>query len=771
LYPEAAAATTRRRIDAVLRCSGVKQSVRRRAPGGGVEREFHRDYAELAASGRSRLNRSIFRLFREARGLSTGADPPEHAESLTPLAGEFANFALEYDFGVDGVHARRVDLATWGHAFERSLQGERKSGGIYYTPVWLARLVVGNTLGPRLEALRRAAGLEESLPADARLERLDDYAACLARVTLIDPACGSGAFLLEAQRQLRAAWRALDEERASLTGASRPPDSAPPLLVYGVDIQPEAVELSRFLLWLDAARPELPLDAFDKRVLAGNALFDSAFDFQASFPEVFAQQGFDCVVGNPPYVKLQNLRQQDDAFASWLLAARLPDGRPRYRTTQTGNFDIYLPFIERGLELLGPDGQLGFVAPSTWLKSGNGAGLRRLLLETQQLWRWVDFGDAQLFDAAATYTAAQFFRKKPSHIVECVLSPASPVDGIDWTVIDAHVPYAQLDPERPWVFASSAERFLLQRLHQSCQPLEHVARAIVVGIQTSADHVYHLSKQYPGTYLTQAGHLVELEDEILRPLLSGDEAKRYAIQPSPRCLLFPYDDGAEPVRLIDRARLARDFPQTWSYLRACEPELRARENGAFDDASWYRFGRNQNIDKQRLPKLGVAQTVPHLRVFFDAEAAYCFNNVRVNGILTETLDDGWFLLGVLNGKVADFVFRRIAKPKRGGYFEANKQFIAPLPIPKATAAQKREVAELARRLQKHHTAEYRLPSKLDDAAAIDRREIEAAERELEALLARLYGLSPSEIELLALDAANCAAPKAKTQALPFGKPG
>jgi hypothetical protein len=122
------------------------------------------------------------------------------------------------------------------------------------------------------------------------------------------------------------------------------------------------------------------------------------------------------------------------------------------------------------------------------------------------------------------------------------------------------------------------------------------------------------------------------------------------------------------------------------------------------DDSWWAYNYPKNLDKQELQKLGVAQTVPGMRVFFDEHGEFYFNNVRVNGIVPANLDDAWFLLGILNAPVADFVFRRIAKPKAGGYYEANKQFIAPLPIPPTTFKQKQEVGELAKRLQELHTA-------------------------------------------------------------------
>ena len=134
-------------------------------------------------------------------------------------------------------------------------------------------------------------------------------------------------------------------------------------------------------------------------------------------------------------------------------------------------------------------------------------------------------------------------------------------------------------------------------------------------------------------------------------------------------------------------------------MKRFESELRARERNIFDDDRWYRFGRNQNIDKQEFAKLGVAETVRGMTVFADPEGEYYFNNVRVNGILPASEEDLYFLLGILNSPVVDFIFKRIAKPEGGGYFEANKQYISPLPIPAATVDERVDIGAQANRLE------------------------------------------------------------------------
>ena len=253
---------------------------------------------------------------------------------------------------------------------------------------------------------------------------------------------------------------------------------------------------------------------------------------------------------------------------------------------------------------------------------------------------------------------------------------------------------------------TGAERALIDRLAATCLRLDHpsLTRGIIVGIQTSADAIYHLERLANGRYRCHPKgappYEVAIEDAIMKPLISGAEAKRYEEPLTDTYLLFPYERGAGgAMRLMSRADLERRFPKAWAYLRSYEDSLRARESGAFDDDTWWRLGRNQNLDKHDITKLIVAQTTPEMRVCADTLGGKYLNNVRVNGILATDSAEQFYLLGVLNGTVADFVFRRIAKPKAGGYFEANRQFIAPLPVPDAAPVDRAEVARMARELQ------------------------------------------------------------------------
>ncbi len=203
----------------------------------------------------------------------------------------------------------------------------------------------------------------------------------------------------------------------------------------------------------------------------------------------------------------------------------------------------------------------------------------------------------------------------------------------------------------------------------------------------------------------------------MKPLVSGPEVKRYEEPETSIYLLFPYTpDARGAMRLISADDMAMRFPRAWAYLHQWRNEL--TKEGTDREKDWWGYVYRKNLDKQHLSKLLVAQTVPGMRVSADYSGRHYLDNVRVNGILPASGVDPSFLLGALNGPIADFVFRRIGKPKQGGWFEANRQFIAPLPIPNASTQSRADIAALARRLQERWTDRRTLLSEADDRLSV-----------------------------------------------------
>jgi hypothetical protein len=674
-----------------------------------------------------------------------------------------------YNYAARGDVKESLSLYTLGHIFEQSIteleyrEGElenresiaklskRKRDGVYYTPEPVVNYLVEQTLGPWFADAKMACGYplpEEGAPTAAAATA---YVERLRAIRIVDPACGSGAFLISAFRRLLTerivAARDIERARRGTPGAI---DEAPLIAdilrdnIYGVDINPASIEIAKLALWLHSARATAPLSSLEHTIRIGNSLVGEdfwvgrqrtdeaeervrSFDWCAAFPEIWSADrdgGFDIVLGNPPYVKLQNLMKVDPDVVAYLAAGR---GDDTYQSARTGNFDLYLPFIEKGLRLLAPDGRMAYIAPSLWTVNQYGEGLRSFVRRGRHLDRWLDFKAHQVFEDVITYTALQFFTREPRETVRIASAPNGEMADIDWSDPELAVPFEGIQETGEWLMATGAERALIERLARDCLRLDDhsLTSGIIVGIQTSADYVYHLQRLGNDRYkCTPKGkgavsYEVDIEDAIMKPLVSGSEAKRYEEPETNTYLLFPYErDARGAMRLIPADGMESRFPRAWAHLRRWEQELRRRESNSFDDEAWYRFGRNQNIDKQDVEKLIVPRLVQHMKCSLDLEGRFCLDNVDVGGILPATETEPTYQMAVLNAPVCDYVFRIISKPFQNDYRSANKQFIAPLPIPNASAQARADVANRAQCMQQRWTVRRDLLREAEDRLSV-----------------------------------------------------
>ncbi len=572
--------------------------------------------------------------------------------------------SARYNYAARGEARESISLYTLGRIFEQSITeleyragelenretiaklSKRKRDGVYYTPEWIVNLLVEGTLSPWFADARIHSGYPQDRNAPSP-EAVRRYVERLRNIRIIDPACGSGAFLI-------AAFRRLLQERiaAEGAGATREPALIAEILannIYGVDINPAAVEIAKLALWLHSARAEAKLSSLDHTIRCGNSLVApdfwrsrepdealaervNSFDWREAFPEIWraGRSGFDIVVGNPPYVKLQNLMKVDSDVVAYLQANRTVD---TYASAQTGHFDLYLPFIEKGLRLLASGGRMAYIAPSLWSVNEYGEGLRTLIERKQHLERWIDFKSFQVFDEAITYTALQFFTREPQASVKVALAPEGEAADVDWTDDRLDVPAADLFADMPWLMATGPERRLIKRLARDCLRLDdpRMTSGIIVGIQTSADRIYHLERLGDGLYHSKGKppFEVRIEDAIMKPLASGSEAKRYEEPETNTYLLFPYErDERAGVTLLTHENLESRYPQAWRYLKSSEKVLRAREDRKMDVREWWAYNYPKNLDKQDIQKLIVAQTVPEMRVCADASGTMYLNTAH-----------------------------------------------------------------------------------------------------------------------------------------------
>jgi type I restriction-modification system DNA methylase subunit len=675
--------------------------------------------------------------------------------------------AANYNFAREGDAKNSIGLYTLGHIFEQSIVElekleadaedrpsltdltKRKRDGVYYTPEWVVRRIIEETIDPLFARWKAEAGWPET--GSPSRDAAAAYWTRLQQIKVVDPACGSGAFLIVAldhlEREFGAAMRAALETGA-IDRAWQEADLTEAILtrnLFGVDINPASVEITRLSLWLHTAKAARPLCALDGNIQCGNSLVDARFYNKRRLddPEErdrintfewtgdFALGSFDAVIGNPPYVKLQNFMKVNADMAAWLVSGS--SGEAPYVSTGTGNFDLYLPFIERGLALLNNGGRMGYIAPNLWPTLEYGEGLRGLVHAGRHLEKWLDFRSHQIFEEATVYTAIQIFSKAPNEEIRLGFAGDGDISKVDWQDEELALPYSAVAaPLKPWLIAPLRIRELIERLGREGTRLDapQNTSGIIVGIQTSADHIYHLQKVAKDRYAYRpqerrlvAGKtrtvkldpvVVQIEDAIMKPLVSGADVKRFLEPRTDTHLLFPYHVDADGARLFTPEEMETRFPKAWRYLRRFEAELRKRDGSKNDNAqTWFGYIYPKNLDKQETPKLLVPRLVAKLGCFADADGRFYCDNVDVGGVVPARKDDLWLLAGILNAPVTDTLFRWLTKPFRGDYMSANKQFIAPLPIPDADRTARASLTALAKGMQDRKTLQ------MDERAALD----------------------------------------------------
>jgi hypothetical protein len=643
--------------------------------------------------------------------------------------------------------ARRLELDD-GSLVLGGAEGRHDTGS-YFTPEPIVDAIVEKTLEPRL--LSRSQQVRgEGLAGPEAVERF-------LEITVCDPAMGSGHFLVSAASYI-SRFIATDPSQEGIdVDELRIRRSVSERCLYGVDVNPMAVELARLALWLATVDGSRPL-AFLSNLRTGNSLVgadlddlrldigyaerltrtvgemverdmelqsidsDSAgevhekqeiaaesaglrheledfayqtirpwfpagiehvFHWEIEYPEVFFDadgapgpgNGFDAIVGNPPYLKIQSLDRQLAGFC-----------RNRYVAAH-GSFDMYLIFIERSFGLLSSVGRLGFIVPNKFMKLDSASRLRGMLAEGKVVEEVVDFGDGQIFEGATNYTCIMVLDAGAPESVRYTRVPnrgvlplpadidRAPVETYDATGLGAD----------PWILVPARERSILATAAESSSSLEEVTQQVFQGLITSADPVYIVRDLGPASggrrvYSKELDEIVTIERDLLHPLASGTDVDRWAFRPLDYLLLFPYKRDGESMRLLTPEELDR-LPATRDYLTRNEERLRGRETGKMDHDNWFGYVYPKSLGNHDLPKLGVPRLCERLRAAVDPEGVVYLDNVDVNGILPSS---GGLtphqLAALLNSRLLDFIFRIGSVPFRGAFYSANKQFVAPLPI-------------------------------------------------------------------------------------------
>ncbi len=624
-----------------------------------------------------------------------------------------------------------ISVTILGHIFEQSVSdlerllarargeeeeikssgtsGRRKRDGIVYTPDYIANFIVKKTLGTHVDELffsimakyakgdandyeklkfSKNGNKEGKAWKKNEIEAWLDYRSKLQNLRVVDPACGSGVFLVAAFDYLKTEY---DKVNAKMEELREAPDLFDPdneILahnLYGVDVNAESVEISRLSLWLKTAKYGKELASLDHTIRVGDSLIEDSnfaylehnFNWHKAFPEVFANGGFDVVLGNPPYVRME------------LIKLMKPYLEKRFEVA-SDRADLYCYFFERGLRLLKPNGRLGYISSSTFFKTNSGKPLRKYLLKQAIIETITDFGDLQIFGGVTTYPAILTMRRgkaQENHNLRFWKLNALPDDNFNKAFGEKSEGYLQTAlGSTSWELESPNLRALRQKIIADKPTLKQVYGSPLRGIVTGLNEAFIIDRKTRDMLIKKDVKSAS----ILKSLLKGSEIKRWRAEPRDLWIIY-----------IPKNRInIDDFPAIKEHLTKFRESLRKRAT----KQEWFELQQAQETYQSYFEKPKVAYNR-----FLSSPAFWLdYNGSLINDAPYFIPNGDLFLCSLLNSSFGWFWFTATATKLRGGFFQLLAIHVENLPIPPATTKQKAALAELAKTCQNAAEERYRL---------------------------------------------------------------
>ncbi|MBM4162673.1 MAG: restriction endonuclease subunit M, partial [Ignavibacteria bacterium] len=560
--------------------------------------------------------------------------------------------------------------------------------------------------------------------------------------------------------------------------------------VYGVDIDPQAVEVTKLSLLLKVLEGEndqtisLQLKMFHERALpdlgsnikCGNSLIGpdfyegkqlslldeeeririNVFDWEKEFPEIMkagsspaevrrTQAGFDAVIGNPPYIRIQTMKE-------WA-PLEVEAYKVLYQSASSGNYDIYVVFVEKALSLLSKSGRLGFILPHKFFNAKYGEPLRKLIAEGKHLSHVVHFSDQQVFAGATTYTCLMFLAKWG--VDQCRFLRVN--DLVAWRVAgkatEGSVPVSAVTASE-WSFSIGTDVVLLRKLSKMPVKLGHVAH-IFVGTQTSADDIFVLdrcrqSKNRVVGISRALGKEVTVEADCCLPFLRGREIRRYELPKAEARLICPYEITGDKCRLLTPEEMSGRFPLAVAYLKKNKTSLMAREKGKLKSQNWHAFGYPKSMTLFQKPKIIVPDYNNVASFTLDLEGHFYKTGYGI--IVNDPSLSLLYVLGLLNSLLLFNYLLAIGTSLRGGYVRFWTQFIGRLPIrtinfsDPADKSRHDKMVELVQLMLDLHKRLDKV--RTEHEKEVLQRQIDATDKQIDNLVYELYGLTEEEIRIV-----------------------
>ncbi|MCH8011402.1 MAG: N-6 DNA methylase [Candidatus Marinimicrobia bacterium] len=506
-------------------------------------------------------------------------------------------------------------------------------------------------------------------------------------------------------------------------------------------------ELSSYLEYLTIAKAKRP------------------FHWELEFPEVFFSEdgssrknaGFDAVIGNPPYIRIQTSgRHEIDYYNT-------------FYTSAVGNYDVYCIFVEKGLKLFNSTGKLGFILPHRFFKTNYGKGLRKLIFNRKNIERIINFDGFMVFKNSNINTCIMIldghkndrflygqakFIKNSQSIVSDILREIGDIGDSNSKIMSGIIS-SSLITTSPWIFIWPWENSIWRKLEAIPVRLSDISERIFQGLKTGSDKIYivEIIEKINRDFVVRSylnGKSYKIEKNLLKPLIKGGQMKRYSIIKPDKCIIFPYENGKQ----IPINQLRQDFPKTIEYLLNHKSYLEKRESGKMKGEHWYEYTRNQALDIMWQPKIITPDYYAGASYSLDpnGEFYFCGGGAGGYGIIVKKEYNIRYLLGLLNSQLLDWYLKKISIRAYQTAYMYTKKYIERLPIytmdfhNPSDKSRHDKLVELVDRMLDLHK---KLPNveMADEREAIE-LEIKSTDRQIDQVVYDLYDLNEEEIKIV-----------------------
>lgn len=580
------------------------------------------------------------------------------------------------------------------------VRSKRKKDGVFYTPAYITKYIVENTVGRLCEEKKKELHIDNETYAERNYRKtkkeketiqqldaaLETYQKYLLSLKICDPACGSGAFLNAALAFLKEEHRLIDRYRAHIYGYSLifqyVDDQILENNLYGVDINEESVEIAKLSLWLHTARPGRKLTSLNNNIKCGNSLIDDpavagdkAFCWEKEFPEIFANGGFDVVIGNPPYVNIHGL---DYTVTDHL--------KKMYKTAYK-RLDLSICFIERSKYIIKNEGLTCFITSNQFLSTEYGLKMRKFLLGEYYLVDCIDFGDLRIFQDALTYVSIFTLNKqKNDHFKYCrvnSLQEAQQISVNQYSII----PLSSLTEDN-WVLESNSLKPIFEKIQINSLSLESIGNAWA-GLFTGLDNVMMFDKNEIENY--------GFEKEVILPVLRANNCNRYYCSKAEKFVIYPYKECDSRPQIMTESELSK-YTNVYNHLCIHKKELEMRKDSrkSFEGRTdWFcltRFGQKTIFEEEKIVSPG--EVKEHKFSIDYSGSGYSCARVFAITIKEKRLNLK-YILTILNSTLIKTYLQSIASLKQGGYYSYSSNILNRTPIKDATPDQQAPLIALA----------------------------------------------------------------------------